>query len=50
MKKSICGTKDMVSSHTIVVDVGINFNEMTAHTRDFSHELAVPILLCRNNK
>ena len=26
------------------------FDKMTAHTCDFSHELAVPILLCRNNK
>ena len=27
-----------------------DFDKMTAHTCDFSHELAVPILLCRNNK
>ena len=28
----------------------VDFDKMTAHTCDFSHELAVPILLCRNNK
>ena len=27
-----------------------DFDKMTAHTCDFSHELAVPILLCCNNK